>query len=81
VDQKPDASLIEELDRIGEVKAVVTRCRVTYSSDRPTWGPGFQGVGEEQVPEQALEDRSISDQVKYVDTHSSKTSSIAANKN
>jgi hypothetical protein len=46
---------------------VLKRCRVASSSEGLTYGSGFKGVGDDQVPEQALRGRSISDHVKYVD--------------
>jgi hypothetical protein len=65
-DENPGPQLQERLERLGEVKAILTRCRVISVMKRPTYGPEFRGVGEEQIPRQALQGQSISNHVKCV---------------
>jgi hypothetical protein len=65
-DGNPVPQLHERLERLGEVKAILTRCRVISVMNHPTYGPEFRGVGEKQIPRQALGGRSISNHVKCV---------------
>ena len=67
-DENPDPRLNERLERLGEVKAILRRCRVMSVMNHPTYGPEFRGVGEQQILRQALQGRSISNHVKCVDT-------------
>ena len=64
--ENPDPRLNERLERLGEVKAILRRCRVMSVMNHPTYGPEFRGVGEQQIPRQALQGRSVSNHVKCV---------------
>jgi hypothetical protein len=63
-DGNSDPRLNERLERLGEVKAILRRCRVMSVMNHPTYGPESRGVGEQQIPRQALQGRSISNHVK-----------------
>jgi hypothetical protein len=63
-DGNPEPRLNERLERLGEVKAILRRCRVMSVMNHPTYGPESRGVGEQQIPRQALQGRSISNHVK-----------------
>jgi hypothetical protein len=67
-DERPDASLGTKLDRLGEITAVLKRCRVDSISNGSTYGLEYKGVEQDAVPKQALKGRSISNHVKYVDS-------------
>ena len=53
-DERPDASLGTKLDRLGEITAVLKRCRVDSISNGSTYGLEYKGVEQDAVPKQAL---------------------------
>jgi hypothetical protein len=67
-DGHPNPRLNERLERLGEVIAILRRCRVMSVMNRPIHGPESRGVGEQQIPRQALQGRSILNHAKCVDT-------------
>jgi hypothetical protein len=67
-DERPDASLGTKLDCLGEITALLKRCRVDSISNGSTYGLEYKGVEQDYVPKQALKGRSISNHVKYVDS-------------
>jgi hypothetical protein len=68
-DGRAESSLIKKLEKVGEIKVELRRCRVVGREEYVGRASVSKGISEDAIPEKALKGRSISSHTRYGHTY------------